>query len=72
MHYGSLTSRANSVDVLHAMLWLIHHGRSGQCTPSLSTIADKAPLRSRSTPPTPYTALYYRRRDRGSRASAAC
>jgi hypothetical protein len=39
-HYGILTGKF--VDVLHAMLWLIHDGRSGQCTPSYQTIADKA------------------------------
>jgi hypothetical protein len=39
-HYGVLTGKF--VDVLHAMLWLIHDGRSGQCNPSYETIADKA------------------------------
>jgi hypothetical protein len=39
-HYGILTGKF--VDVLHAMLWLIHDGRSGQCNPSYVTIADKA------------------------------
>jgi len=39
-HYGILTGKF--VDVLHAMLWLIHDGRSGQCNPSYETIADKA------------------------------
>jgi hypothetical protein len=39
-HYGILTGKF--VDVLHAMLWLIHDGRSGQCNPSYATIADKA------------------------------
>jgi hypothetical protein len=39
-HYGVLTG--NFVDVLHAMLWLIHDGRSGQCNPSYETIAGKA------------------------------
>jgi Helix-turn-helix domain len=39
-HYGVLTGKF--VDVLHAMLWLIHDGRSGQCNPSYATIADKA------------------------------
>ena len=39
-HYGILTGKF--VDVLHAMLWLIHNGRSGQCNPSYATIADKA------------------------------
>src|SRR4051794_7660431 len=39
-HYGSVTGKA--VDVLHALLWLIHDGRSGQCNPSYETIADKA------------------------------
>jgi hypothetical protein len=39
-HYGVLTGKF--VDVLHAMLWLIHDGRSGQCNPAYATIADKA------------------------------
>jgi hypothetical protein len=39
-HYGILTGKF--VDVLHAMLWLIHDGRSGQCNPAYATIADKA------------------------------
>lgn len=39
-HYGLLTGKF--VDVLHAMLWLIHDGRSGQCNPSYDTIAAKA------------------------------
>lgn len=39
-HYGRLTGKF--VDVLHAMLWLIHDARSGQCNPSYETIADKA------------------------------
>ena len=39
-HYGTLTGKF--VDVLHAMLWLIHDGRSGQCNPAYETIADKA------------------------------
>ena len=39
-HYGVLTGKF--VDVLHAMLWLVHDGRSGQCNPSYATIADKA------------------------------
>jgi hypothetical protein len=39
-HYGVLTGKF--VDVLHAMLWLIHDGRSGQCNPCYETIADKA------------------------------
>jgi hypothetical protein len=30
------------VDVLNALLWLIHDGRSGQCNPAYPTIADKA------------------------------
>jgi predicted transcriptional regulator len=30
------------VEVLQAMLWLIHDGRSGQCNPSYDTIAAKA------------------------------
>lgn len=39
-HYGILTGKF--VDVLHAMLWLIHDGRSGQCNPYYATIASKA------------------------------
>src|SRR4051812_14929814 len=39
-HYGVLTGKF--VDVLHALLWLIHDGRSGQCNPAYETIADKA------------------------------
>lgn len=39
-HYGVLTGKF--VDVLHAMLWLIHDGKSGQCNPALDTIAEKA------------------------------
>jgi len=39
-HYGELT--AKFVDVLHALLWLIHDGKSGQCNPAYETIADKA------------------------------
>ena len=39
-HYGPLTGKF--VDVPHALLWLIHDGRSGQCNPSYETIADKA------------------------------
>lgn len=39
-HYGSITGKA--VDVLHALVWLIHDGRSGQCNPSYETIAGKA------------------------------
>ena len=39
-HYGILT--AKFVAVLHALLWLIHDGRSGQCNPAYETIADKA------------------------------
>lgn len=39
-HYGVVTGKF--VDVLHAMLWLIHDGKSGQCNPALATIADKA------------------------------
>jgi len=39
-HYGQLT--AKFVDVLHALLWLIHDGKSGQCNPAYDTIADKA------------------------------
>lgn len=40
-HYGVLTGKCVD-DVLHALLWLIHDGRSGQCNPSYETIADKA------------------------------
>src|SRR4051812_42487873 len=39
-HYGLLTGKF--VDVLHALLWLIHDGRSGQCNPAYETIANKA------------------------------
>jgi hypothetical protein len=39
-HYGRLTGKF--VDVLDAMLWLIHDSRSGQCNPAYETIADKA------------------------------
>ena len=39
-HYGILTGKF--VDVLHALLWLIHDGRSGQCNPAYATIAEKA------------------------------
>lgn len=39
-HYGRLTGKY--VDVLHALVWLIHDGRTGQCNPSYETIADKA------------------------------
>lgn len=39
-HYGALTGKF--VDVLHALLWLIHDGKSGQCNPAYETIADKA------------------------------
>jgi Helix-turn-helix domain len=39
-HYGVLT--AKFVKVLHALLWLIHDGRSGQCNPAYATIADRA------------------------------
>jgi hypothetical protein len=39
-HYGMLTGKF--VDVLHAMLWLIHDGRTGQCNPAYATIAAKA------------------------------
>src|SRR5262249_1698963 len=39
-HYGILTGKF--VDVLNALLWLIHDGRSGQCNPAYPTIADKA------------------------------
>jgi hypothetical protein len=39
-HYGILTGKF--VDVLLALLWLIHDGKSGQCNPAYATIADKA------------------------------
>ena len=39
-HYGALTGKF--VDILNALLWLIHDGRSGQCNPAYATIADKA------------------------------
>ncbi|HEX3410322.1 MAG TPA: helix-turn-helix domain-containing protein [Stellaceae bacterium] len=39
-HYGVLTGKF--VQVLRALLWRIHDGRSGQCNPSGETIADKA------------------------------
>jgi hypothetical protein len=39
-HYGMLTGKF--IDVLHALLWLIHDGKSGQCNPAYATIADKA------------------------------
>src|SRR5258708_15605373 len=39
-HFGAVTGKA--VDVLHALLWLIHDGRSGQCNPAYETISDKA------------------------------
>jgi hypothetical protein len=39
-HYGVLTGKF--VDVLHALLWLIHDGKTGQCNPAYATIADKA------------------------------
>jgi len=39
-HYGRLTGKF--IDVLQALVWLIHDGRSGQCNPSYETIADKA------------------------------
>jgi len=39
-HYGVLTGKF--VDVLDAMLWLIHDGKTGQCNPAYATIADKA------------------------------
>src|SRR5262249_32599077 len=39
-HYGLLTGKF--VDVLNALLWLIHDGHSGQCNPAYPTIADKA------------------------------
>jgi Helix-turn-helix domain len=39
-HYGVLTGKF--IDVLHALLWLIHDGKSGQCNPAYATIADKA------------------------------
>jgi hypothetical protein len=39
-HYGVLTGKF--VDVLHALLWLVHDGKTGQCNPAYATIADKA------------------------------
>jgi hypothetical protein len=39
-HYGVLTGKF--VDVLHALLWLVHDSKSGQCNPAFETIADKA------------------------------
>ena len=39
-HYGVLTGKF--VDVLNALLWLVHDGRTGQCNPAYATIADKA------------------------------
>jgi Helix-turn-helix domain len=39
-HYGVLTGKF--VKVLHALVWLIHDGKSGQCNPAYETIADKA------------------------------
>ena len=39
-HYGRLTGKF--VDVLQALVWLIHDSRSGQCNPAYETIADKA------------------------------
>jgi hypothetical protein len=39
-HYGALTGKF--VDVLHALLWLVHDGKAGQCNPAYATIADKA------------------------------
>ena len=39
-HYGALTGKF--VDVLHALLWLIHDGKSGQCNPAYATIAGRA------------------------------
>jgi hypothetical protein len=39
-HFGVITGKA--VDVLHALVWLIHDGKSGQCNPAYETIADKA------------------------------
>jgi AraC-like DNA-binding protein len=39
-HYGLLTGKF--VDVLQALVWLIHDSRSGQCNPSYETIASKA------------------------------
>jgi hypothetical protein len=39
-HYGRLTGKF--CDVLHALVWLIHDGKTGQCNPSYETIAAKA------------------------------
>jgi len=39
-HYGRLTGKF--IDVLHALVWLIHDSHSGQCNPSYETIAAKA------------------------------
>ena len=36
-HYGALTGKF--VDILNALLWLIHDGRSGQCNPAYATMA---------------------------------
>jgi DNA-binding transcriptional ArsR family regulator len=39
-HYGIITAKA--LDVLHALLWVFHNGRSGLCFPSYEAIAEKA------------------------------
>jgi hypothetical protein len=39
-HYGIITAKA--IDVLQALLWVFHNGRSGLCFPSYESIAEKA------------------------------
>jgi len=39
-HYGIITAKA--LDVLQALLWVFHNGRSGLCFPSYESIAEKA------------------------------
>jgi DNA-binding MarR family transcriptional regulator len=39
-HYGAITAKA--LDVLHALLWKFHNGRSGLCFPSYERIAAAA------------------------------
>jgi DNA-binding transcriptional ArsR family regulator len=39
-HYGIITAKA--LDVLQALLWAFHNGRSGLCFPSYVSIAEKA------------------------------
>ena len=39
-HYGQLTAKA--VDVLEALLWSFHNGKTGLCFPSLAKIAEAA------------------------------